>query len=63
MLTVGWPAVGGAALARRGDVRVLAADSRHQASGFLQRLERSDVECEPVPAESLARRCSRRPTW
>jgi hypothetical protein len=55
VLTIGWPAVGGAALVRRGDVRVLAADSRHQASGFLQRLERSDVECEPVPAESLAR--------
>ncbi len=55
VLTIGWPAVGGAALMRRGDARVLAADSRHDASAFLQRLEHADVECEPVPAESLAR--------
>ena len=55
VLTIGWPAVAGNALMRRGDARVLCADSRHEASGFLQLLERVEVECEPVPAESLAR--------
>jgi hypothetical protein len=55
VLTIGWPTVAGAALARRGDVRVLCADARHEASSFMQRLERSDVECEPVEAEALAR--------
>lgn len=55
VLTIGWPEIGGAALMRRGDVRVLCADSRFQASSFMQRLERFEVECEPVPAESLAR--------
>jgi hypothetical protein len=55
VLTIGWPAVAGAALLRRGDARVLCADSRHDASGFLRQLERADVECEPIPAEMLAR--------
>jgi hypothetical protein len=53
--TIGWPEVGGAALMRRGDVTVLCADSRHEASSFMQRLERCDIECEPVPNEALAR--------
>lgn len=55
VLTIGWPELGGAGLMSRGDVRVLCADSRFEASGFLQRLERHDVDCEPVPAESIAR--------
>jgi hypothetical protein len=55
VLTIGWPEIGGAALLRRGDIRVLCADSRHQASSFMQRLERFEVECDPIPAESLAR--------
>jgi translation initiation factor 2B subunit (eIF-2B alpha/beta/delta family) len=55
VLTIGWPAVAGAALLRRGDARVLCADSRHEASAFLRQLERADVECDPVPPESLAR--------
>ena len=55
VLTIGWPEIGGAGLLLRGDVRVLCADSRFEASGFLQRLERCDVECEPVPPESIAR--------
>lgn len=55
VLTIGWPELAGAGLMARGDVRVLCADSRFEASGFMQRLERFDVECEPVPAESLAR--------
>ncbi len=55
ILTVGWPQVTGEAIMRRGNVSVLCADSRHEASGFMQRLERLDVECEPVPSEALAR--------
>lgn len=55
VVTIGWPELGGAGLMMRGDARVLCADSRYEASGFMQRLERFDVECEPVPAESLAR--------
>lgn len=55
VLTIGWPELGGAGLVSRGDVRVLCADSRFEASGFLQRLERYDVACEPVPAEAIAR--------
>ena len=39
---------------RRGDVKVLCADSRHQASSFMQRLERHEIDCEPIPAEALA---------
>lgn len=60
VLTVGWPEIAGQAIMRRGDVSVLCADSRHAASGFMQRLERFDVECEPVPSEALARaaRCA-----
>jgi hypothetical protein len=55
VLTIGWPAVSGDALTGRGDVHVLCADSRHEASSFLRQLERAGVECDPVPAESLAR--------
>jgi len=52
--TVGWPAVGGRAISRRGDLRVLAIDSGGQATPFVQRLERCEVECELVPAEAAA---------
>ena len=55
VLTIGWPEIGGAALMRRGDVGVLCADSRYQASSFMQSLERCNIDCEPIPAESLAR--------
>jgi hypothetical protein len=55
VMTIGWPEVAGEAIMRRGNVRVLCADARHEASGFMQRLERFDIECEPVPSESLAR--------
>lgn len=55
LLTIGWPDVAGEAIMRRGNVSVLCVDSLHEASGFLQRLERFDVEAEPVPAEYLAR--------
>lgn len=55
VVTIGWPAVGGAALVRRGDARVWCVDSRYEASGFLQRLERAGVASDPVPPESMAR--------
>lgn len=54
VVTLGWPELTGAALARRGDVGVLAVDSDQAAIGFVQRLERLEIECEAVPAESLA---------
>src|SRR3954471_16869689 len=55
VVTIGWPAVAGAALMRRGDARVLCADSRHEASSFVRMLERADVACDPIASESLAR--------
>jgi len=54
VVTIGRPETGAAALLRRPDVRVLCADSRHEASSLLQKLERLDIECEPIPTESLA---------
>ena len=62
VLTIGWPAVAGAALLRRGDASVLCADSRHDASGFLRQLERADIECDPIPAEIVGEGCSDAPT-
>lgn len=53
IVTVGWPELALQALVRRGDVTVLACDSRHEASSFVQRLERFDVPCEPVAPEAL----------
>ena len=58
--TVGWPAIAGQAIGRRGDLRVLAVDAGHQGSSFVQRLERGDVECELVPMEAAAARRGRR---
>jgi hypothetical protein len=55
VVTIGWPETAGEVLMRRPDVRVLCADAAHEASSFMQRLERVDVECEPVPSELLAR--------
>jgi hypothetical protein len=54
VVTVGWPDLVGLAVARRGDVRVLAVDAGHQGSSFVQRLERADVESELVPTEAAA---------
>lgn len=54
VLTVGWPELTGQALVRRGDVSVLAVDSRHEASAFVRRLERGEVPCEIVAPEGLA---------
>jgi hypothetical protein len=52
VVTIGWPDLIGTALARRGDVRVLAVDAGHRGSSFVQRLERLEVECELVPTEA-----------
>ena len=50
VVTIGDPSVIGDGLARRGDVRVLALDVDHSATSFVRRLERSDVDYEPVDA-------------
>ena len=48
--TIGAPSVIGDGLIRRGDIRVLALDSGHTATSFVRRLERHDVDYEPVDA-------------
>lgn len=50
VVTIGDPDVIGAGLTRRGDVRVLAFDAGHTATSFVRRLERHDVDVEPVDA-------------
>lgn len=50
VMTIGDPMLVGAALARRGDVRVLALDVDHSATSFVRRLERYGVDYEPVDA-------------
>lgn len=50
VVTIGDPSVIGHGLDRRGDVRVLALDVDHSATSFVRRLERSDVDYEPVDA-------------
>lgn len=55
VLTIGWPATAGAALMRCDDVTVWCADSNHEASAFMQRLERLEVACEPISTEYLGR--------
>lgn len=50
VVTIGDPSLVGHGLARRGDVRVLALDVDHSATSFVRRLERYDVDYEPVDA-------------
>lgn len=50
VVTIGDPSLIGDGLARRGDVRVLALDIDHSATSFVRRLERYDVDYEPVDA-------------
>ena len=54
VVTIGWPDLTGLALARRGDIRVLAVDAGHHGSSFVQRLERAEVDSELVPTEAAA---------
>ena len=50
---LGWPDEIGEALPRRGDVEVLAVDSQGEASGFVSRLWRCDVEAADVAQAGL----------
>lgn len=50
IVTIGAPDLIVDGLARRGDVRVLALDVGHTATGFVRGLERHDVDYEPVDA-------------
>ena len=50
VVTIGDPDVVGDGLVRRGDVRVLAFDAAHTATSFVRRMERYDVDVEPVDA-------------
>ncbi len=51
---VGWPDEIGAALPRRGDLRVLVVDARGEGNGFTRRLWQSDVDARDVRVEGLA---------
>ncbi|MGA1050981.1 MAG: hypothetical protein ACO3WU_01675 [Ilumatobacteraceae bacterium] len=51
VVTVGWPEVVGAAIERRDDIEVLAVDDG--SGGFLRRVERTGIRCDPVPFESI----------
>ena len=50
VVTIGDPDVIGDGLIRRGDVRVLALDAGFTATSFVRRMERYDVDAEPVEA-------------
>ncbi len=50
VITIGAPDVIGDGLIRRGDVRVLVLDAGHSATQFLRKLERADVDSEPIDA-------------
>ncbi len=50
VVTIGDPDVIGDGLIRRGDVRVLALDAGFTATSFVRRMERHDVDAEPVDA-------------
>jgi len=50
VVTIGAPDAIGDGLIRRGDVRVLALDAGHSATQFLRKLERYDVDSDPVDA-------------
>jgi hypothetical protein len=55
VVTVGNPTVVGDALVRRPDLRVWCADSEYGASDLMRRLDRAEVEAEPIATEQLAR--------
>jgi hypothetical protein len=55
--TIGDPDVIGAGLVRRGDVRVVAFDADHRATSFVRRLQRHDVDVEPVDAGLAGAAC------
>jgi hypothetical protein len=53
LTVLGWPDEIGEALPRRGDVQVLAIDTRGEASGFVSQLWRADVEAADVAQAGL----------
>jgi hypothetical protein len=57
VVTIGAPEVAGEGLIRRGDVRVLALDAGHNATSFVRRLERYDVDYEPVDSGAAGAAC------
>jgi hypothetical protein len=50
---LGWPELAGEALARRGDVEVLAVDALDEGSGLVRRLRHAGVEAADVPVSGL----------
>jgi hypothetical protein len=50
---LGWPDEIAEALPRRGDIEVLAVDTRGEASGLVARLWRADVEASDIPQAGL----------
>ena len=58
VVTVGDPATIGSALVDRADLRVWCADAEHRASDLLRRLDRAEIEAEPLPSDALARAVS-----
>ncbi|HEY5155613.1 MAG TPA: hypothetical protein VIJ47_12815 [Acidimicrobiales bacterium] len=50
---LGWPDEIGDALVRRGDIEVLAVDTRGEASGLVSRLWQADVEATDVAQQGL----------
>jgi hypothetical protein len=55
VVVVGWPAIAGDMLVRRGDCRVLVIDTLDEGSGLVRRLRRSEVDAEEVRPSGLAR--------
>jgi hypothetical protein len=51
--TIGWPDLAGEAIARRGDLSVLAIQAGQRTTGFVRHLRRVDVDVEEVPADGL----------
>ncbi len=54
VVTIGWPSQVGAALRRRGDVKVLAVDVDGEAAEVVDQLERLDVDALDVQARGVA---------
>lgn len=50
---LGWPELAGEALARRGDVGVLAVDALDEGSGLVRRLRHAGVDATDVPVSGL----------
>lgn len=58
VVVVGNPAVIADGLVRRDDVRAWCVDSEFGGADLMRRLDRGDVECEPVATEAIGRAVS-----